>query len=271
MHQQGIAHRDLKPDNILLEEKGNVKIADFGFAGPMAGRTGTGYLTTVLGTKPYMAPEIHEHKPYKGEMVDLFAAAIILFITVAGTPPFTAAKKDETYYRYIYNGKWDVFWKFHSKGKPGGESFFSEHFKNLIENLFEYDPKKRFNMEQVKSHPWFTGPVPSPEELLQETKRRKQNTDAINKAEREEKRRQRRAAYKDRHRGADIEGQEELEEDKVAEKIVLTKKIQKYEEVPGMYTKFMTVDSPDEIMEKIEEYCHQKVEEEEIKLQVDEE
>lgn len=137
----------MKPDNILLDEKGNVKIADFGFAGPMAGRTGTGYLTTVLGTKPYMAPEIHEHKPYKGEMVDLFAAAIILFITVAGTPPFTAAKKDETYYRYIYNGKWDVFWKFHSKGKPGGESFFSDQFKHLIENLFEYDPKKRFNME----------------------------------------------------------------------------------------------------------------------------
>ena len=45
------------------------------------------------------------------------------------------------------NGKWDVFWKFHSKGKPGGEAFFSDAFKNLIENLFEYDPKKRFTME----------------------------------------------------------------------------------------------------------------------------
>lgn len=87
----------------------------------------------------------------------------------------------------------------------------------------------------MKSHPWFTGSVPTPDELLQETKRRKANTDAINKAEREEKRRQRRAAYKDRHRGADLEPSgEEIEEDKLAEKVVLTKKISPYQEIPGM-------------------------------------
>ena len=63
----------------------------------------------------------------------------------------------------------------------------------------------------------------------------------------------------------------EIEEDKVDEKIVLSKKISPYEEIPGMYTKFMTLESPDDIMAKIEEYCHQKAEEEEIKVQVDEE
>ena len=51
----------------------------------------------------------------------------------------------------------------------------------------------------------------------------------------------------------------------------MTKKIQPYEEIPGMNTKFMTLDSPDEVMEKVEQYCHQKAEEEEIKLQMDEE
>lgn len=58
-HQQGVVHRDLKPENLLLDQYYNIKIADFGFAGPIDGRDGDGNLTTKLGTMNYMAPEIH--------------------------------------------------------------------------------------------------------------------------------------------------------------------------------------------------------------------
>jgi len=59
-HKKGYTQRDLKPENILLDKTFILKIADFGFAGPINGRDGkSGYLKTKLGTSSYMAPEIH--------------------------------------------------------------------------------------------------------------------------------------------------------------------------------------------------------------------
>jgi len=81
-HDKDIVHRDLKPENIMLDKNYNVKIADFGFAAPAQGRDGGGYLETQLGTISYMAPEIHKGEKYDGKAVDVFAAAIILFVVM---------------------------------------------------------------------------------------------------------------------------------------------------------------------------------------------
>ena len=60
LHAQGFVHRDLKLENLLLDDKHNLKLVDFGFSTCIFGKDGQGYLSTALGTPTYMAPEIHE-------------------------------------------------------------------------------------------------------------------------------------------------------------------------------------------------------------------
>ena len=78
MHSRNVAHRDVKPENILVDEKLNLKLADFGFA--CCENIDT--LQGCMGSPTYMAPEIWEGKTYKGTQVDLFSLGVILFIIV---------------------------------------------------------------------------------------------------------------------------------------------------------------------------------------------
>ena len=98
----------------MFDKDFNLKIADFGFAAPVQGRDGSGYLKTKLGTVNYMSPEILANRPYMGPSVDLFAAGVILFMMYTRSLPFARADSEDTSYRLIIANRADIFWKAHS-------------------------------------------------------------------------------------------------------------------------------------------------------------
>ena len=175
-HQLGIAHRDMKPENILFDNEFNLKIADFGFSILLMGRDGSGVLHTRLGTESYMAPELHMRQPYEGKSVDLFAAGIILFIMISQNPPFSRAHPSDPYYRLLSQGD-SKFWAAHSRNKPAGT--YSPDFQDYVKRLLELNPSSRLTIEQIKSHPWFNGPTASPEEVQSEINSRKLRMEQI--------------------------------------------------------------------------------------------
>lgn len=122
MHGKNVVHRDLKLENILVDEELNLKVVDFGFATFRKIHN----LKSYRGTMTYMAPEIKEGKTYDGKKIDIFSTGVILFIIVQGIFPFKEAKKDEFFYKLIIENKLDTYWK-----KVGGQSLSSE-FKDLI-------------------------------------------------------------------------------------------------------------------------------------------
>ena len=165
-HAAGITHRDLKPENILFDEFFNLKLADFGFAAPIKGRDGSGYLTTFRGTETYMAPEILRREPYSGEAVDVFACGVILFILMSQHPAFGKALTSDRYYSMFVREN-ERFWTLHSKTKPAG--FYSQEFKSLINALLAFDPTQRPTASEILQHPWVVGattPFPEAQAIL---------------------------------------------------------------------------------------------------------
>jgi eukaryotic-like serine/threonine-protein kinase len=95
-HKRAIVHRDMKPENVLMSDEGDVKVADFGIARLMddsgAGSTATKTGTTV-GTPQYMSPEQVASSKVDGRS-DLYSAGIMYYELVVGQPPFTASDAD---------------------------------------------------------------------------------------------------------------------------------------------------------------------------------
>ena len=146
-HDHKICNRDIKLENILLDENFNPKICDFGFA-----EIDKKEVRGKIGTQKYMAPEVYlqRNKDYDGYMVDIFNLGVALLIFVTGNISFDASiANDNT--RLIYKNKKNQFW---DTLKAKGEGI-SETFKDLFFSMLSKDPKKRPDINKVLNHPWF--------------------------------------------------------------------------------------------------------------------
>lgn len=149
MHTRKVVHRDLKLENILIDDNLNLKVADFGFAC----YKNIDALKSYRGTMTYMAPEIKEGKQYKGTEVDLFSIGVILFIIVQGIFPFKEARKEEYFYKLLLDGKIDTYFQ-----KTNGTGL-SDDFKDLILKFFSYNGADRPSIEDIRAHPWMNSPT----------------------------------------------------------------------------------------------------------------
>ena len=141
LHQCGIAHRDFKPENILLTNNNQViKIIDFGLSNIY--KKGE-LLKTACGSPCYAPPEMIKEENYNGALTDIWSSGIILYLMLCGKLPFYD-DDNQILYDKILAGKYEV------------PKHLSKDAKDILSKILEVDPKKRINFESIKSHPWFS-------------------------------------------------------------------------------------------------------------------
>lgn len=143
IHAKKIAYRDLKPENLVMDSNGYVKLVDFGLAKQLR----SGKTWTLCGTPDYLAPEIilnegHDHA------VDYWALGVLIFEMVVGAPPFYAEDPMEVYEKIL-------------SGNPPIPSFFTRNLADLIKKLLRSQQAKRLGNTRggtaaVIKHKWFS-------------------------------------------------------------------------------------------------------------------
>jgi eukaryotic-like serine/threonine-protein kinase len=102
-HTKGLIHRDVKPENVILNDNGTVKVADFGLARAVTSQTVTSTQGVLLGTVAYLSPEQVE-RGIADARSDVYAAGLMLFEMLTGTKAFTGETAIHVAYQHVHGG-----------------------------------------------------------------------------------------------------------------------------------------------------------------------
>ncbi|CCI45438.1 unnamed protein product [Albugo candida] len=144
LHTNGYAHRDLSLENVLVTSDGTCKLGDFGLASYACASC-----CDSVGKPSYMAPEVLKGIYWDPVRADIWSLGIILFILVAGTPPFEYPHPSDPRYRALSSHGAGILlrkWKLHDQVSPAAIE--------LMDGMLQVDPKRRISIEQILKHPY---------------------------------------------------------------------------------------------------------------------
>jgi len=163
LHSEGLAHLDIKLENVLVDVNGGVKVIDFD-ACESVKQEDNKINSLNKGSPGYRAPEFVKGKVENLLSADIYSLGIVLFIMVVGTPPYNEVEKSG---KFVFDKHYEVlrtdvkkFWRVHeSYRESDGRPKLTKNFKEVVEAMLKEDPTKRPTVAELERMSWLQGDI----------------------------------------------------------------------------------------------------------------